>query len=76
MIKFWQGKGSLSRRDFTSKSALAILAEYRAGLIGYVFFNTKKLRAINNVSRMGHSAPGVMQKLPDINDVQNTNMVI
>ena len=69
-------KGLLSRRDFTRKSALAILAASTAGLIGYGFFNTKKLRAINNVRRMGHCAPSVMQTLLDINDVQNTNMVI
>jgi len=69
------GKGSISRRDFTKKSVLAIAALGTAGLIGYGVFNTKKLRTINNVHRMGHCAPSIMQTLLDINDVQNTNMV-
>jgi C_GCAxxG_C_C family probable redox protein len=69
-------KGSLSRRDFIKKSALAIVATSTAGLIGYGFFNKKKLRTINNVRRMGHCAPSIMQTLLDINDVQNPNMVI
>lgn len=69
-------KGSLSRREFTKKSLLAIAAAGTTGLIGYGVFNTKKLRTINNVRRMGHCAPSVMQTLLEINGVQNTNMVL
>ncbi|MFH1321285.1 MAG: twin-arginine translocation signal domain-containing protein, partial [Bacteroidota bacterium] len=69
-------RGSLSRRDFTKKSILAIAAAGAAGLIGYGVFNTEKLRAISNVRRMGHCAPSIMQTLLDLNDVQNTNMVL
>lgn len=71
-----KSKRSLTRREFTKKSVLAIAAAGTAGLIGYGFFNTKKLRAINNVRRMGHCAPSIMQTLLDINDIQNTNMVL
>jgi len=67
---------SLSRRDFTRKSILAIAAAGTAGLIGYGFFNKNKLRAINNVRRMGHCAPSVMQTLLDSNNVQDDNMVL
>jgi len=67
---------SLTRRDFTKKSVLAISAACTAGLIGYGVFNTDKLRAISNIRRMGHCAPGIMQTLLDINDIQNTNMVL
>jgi Putative redox-active protein (C_GCAxxG_C_C) len=70
------GKRSLSRRDFAKKSILAIAAAGTAGLIGYGAFNTKKIRTINNVHRMGHCAPSIMQTLLEINGVQNTNMVL
>ena len=66
----------LTRRDFTKKSILAITAAGTAGLIGYGVFNTDKLRAISNIRKMGHCAPGIMQTLLDINDIQNTNMVL
>jgi len=69
-------KGPLSRRDFTKKSILAIAAAGTAGLIGYTALNTKKLITVNNVLKMGHCAPGIMQTLLDINDIQNTNMVL
>ena len=72
----YRGKKSLTRRDFTRKSILAIAAAGTAGLIGYGVFNTDKLRAISNIRRMGHCAPGIMQTLLDINDIQNTNMVL
>lgn len=71
-----KSKRSLTRRDFAKKSVLAISTVCTAGLIGYGFFNTKKLRTINNARRMGHCAPSVMQTLLDINDIQNTNMVL
>lgn len=72
----YRGKKSLTRRDFTKKSILAIAAAGSAGLIGYGVFNTDKLRAISNIRRMGHCAPGIMQTLLDINDIQNANMVL
>ena len=68
--------GSLSRRDFTKKTALAIVGASAAGLIGYGLFNTEKLKTINYIRRMGHCAPGIMQTLLDINDIQNDNIVL
>ncbi len=70
------GKRSLSRRDFTKKSVLAIAALGTAGLAGYGIFNEKKLRTLNNVRRMGHCAPSVMQTLLGINGIRDKNMVL
>jgi len=71
-----KSRRSLTRRDFTKKSVLAISAACTAGLIGYGFLNTKKLRTIDNVRRMGHCAPSVIKTLLDINDIHNTNLVL
>lgn len=68
--------GSLSRRDFTRKSAYVIFAAATTGFIGYCYFNTEKLETINNIRRMGHCSPAIMQTLLDINDIHNTNMVL
>jgi hypothetical protein len=70
------GKGSLSRRDFTKRSILAIAGLGAAGLIGYGVCNTKKIRTVNNMLRMGHCAPSIMQTLLKINGVHNTNMIL
>jgi len=67
---------SLSRREFTKKSAVAIMAVSAAGLVGYTFFNTEKLITIKNIRRMGHCAPGIMQTLLDINGIHNENIVL
>jgi C_GCAxxG_C_C family probable redox protein len=69
-------KGSISRRDFTKKSVLVIMAASTAGLIGYGLLDSKKLRTINNVRRMGHCAPSIMQTVLDLNDIQNNNLVL
>ncbi|HUX96612.1 MAG TPA: C-GCAxxG-C-C family protein [Bacteroidales bacterium] len=69
-------KGKLSRRDFTKKSIIAIAAVSSAGIVGYTACNTKKIKTINNVLRMGHCAPSIMQTLLDINNIQNKNMVL
>ncbi len=71
-----RARGSLSRREFTKKSIVAIAAVGTAGMVGYTAFNTKKIKTINNVLRMGHCAPSIMQTLLDINDIQNKNMVL
>ncbi len=70
------GKGKLSRRDFTRKSIIAIAAAGTAGMVGYAVLNTKKIKTINNVLRMGHCAPSIMQTLLDINNIQNKKMVL
>jgi hypothetical protein len=70
------GNGSLSRRDFAKKSIIAIAAISTAGILGYDVFTSKKFRSLNNYLRMGHCAPSVMQTLLDINDIQDTDMVL
>ena len=70
-----KAKGSISRREFTKRSILALAAAGGAGLIGYGLFNTKKIRTFSNVRRMGHCAPSVMQTLLGINGIQDTSMV-
>jgi len=71
-----KSKGSFSRREFTRKSILAVAGFGTAGLIGYGVFNRKKLRTVNNMLRMGHCAPAIMQTLLEINGIQNNNMVL
>jgi len=73
--KINQLKGSLSRREFARKSILILAGAGTAGIVGYGLFNTKKIRTINNVLRMGHCAPTVMQTLLGINGIQNHDMV-
>ena len=69
-------KGSLSRREFTKRSILAIAGLATTGLIGYTVINSKKLRTVRNIHRMGHCAPSVMQTLLEINDIHNDEMVL
>ncbi len=70
-----QSKGSVSRREFTRRSILLIAAAGTAGLTGYGLLNGKKIRSINNIRRMGHCAPSVMQTLLGINHIVDTGMV-
>jgi hypothetical protein len=69
-------KRSLTRREFTKRTILAFSALAASGLVGYGLYNTKKLRTINNMRRMGHCAPGVMQTLGQINNIENDSLVI
>lgn len=66
----------MSRRDFAKKSILAIAGLGTASMIGYGVFNRKKIRTANNMLRMGHCAPSVMQTLLEMNGIQNTGMVL
>lgn len=66
----------ISRREFARKAVLAVAAVGGSGLIGYEIFNSKKLRSFNNLHRMGHCAPGVMQTLLEINGFDNEAMVL
>ena len=66
----------MTRREFTRRSILALAGAGAAGVIGYGAFNTKKIRAINNLARMGHCAPAIMQTLLEQNDIRNENMVL
>ena len=63
----------ISRRAFARKTVIALAA---AGLLGYTAFNTRKLRAVNNIRRMGHCAPSVMKTLLDINKIDNENLAL
>ncbi len=69
-------RSSLSRRDFAKKSILAVGAAGAAGLIGYCALNSVRGRAANNLAKMGHCAPAVMQTLLEMNDIQNTGLVL
>jgi hypothetical protein len=69
-------KRSLSRRDFTKKSILAIASVTTAGAVGYSILTSKRFTSFNNYMRIGHCAPSVMQTLLDINGIQNNNMVL
>ncbi len=70
------GRKSLTRRDFTKKSLLAIGAAGAAGLAGYRALNSVRRRAANNLAKMGHCAPAVMQTLLEMNDIQNTGLIL
>jgi hypothetical protein len=66
----------ISRREFTRKTVLAVAAIGTGGLVGYGIFNSKKLRSFNNMHRMGHCAPSVMQTLLELNGYDNGEMVL
>ncbi len=70
------GGRSITRREFTRRSILALAGAGAAGVIGYSTFNTKKIRAVNNLARMGHCAPAIMKTLLEQNDIVNDNMVL
>ncbi len=67
---------SLSRRDFTKKSFLALTTFGSTCLISFSTCDSKKLKTIDNVKRMGHCAPSVMQTLLDINNIRNDRLVL
>lgn len=69
-------KGSLSRREFTRKSILAVAGIGTAGLAGYGILNRTKLKSVNNMLSMGHCAPSVMKTILSINGLRNDNMVL
>ena len=68
--------GSITRRDFTRKSLLLAAALGSGGLIGYGILDKHRLIARNNLLRMGHCAPSVMQTLLGISDLDNDNLIL
>ncbi len=66
----------ISRRDFARKSMIAVAGIGTISLAGYGVYNKKKLRSLNNILRMGHCAPSVMQTLTELNDINNSNLVL
>ena len=68
--------GSITRRDFSRRSLLLAAAIGSGGLIGYGFLNKHSITARNNLLRMGHCAPSVMQTLLGISDLENNNMIL
>lgn len=68
--------GTLTRRDFARKSLFAVAALGTGGIIGYGVLNKHRLISRNNLLRMGHCAPSIMQTLLGINDLQNDKMVL
>jgi hypothetical protein len=69
-------EGPLSRRAFVKKAAVVVAAVGATGVIGCAMFRTPKGRSLNNVLRMGHCAPSVMQTLCDLNHVDTPDLVI
>lgn len=67
---------ALSRREFAGKTLIAIAAAGTTGLLGYGILSSKRFKAVNNIRRMGHCAPSVMQTLLDINNVNNDDLVL
>ncbi|MBN1144844.1 MAG: C_GCAxxG_C_C family protein [Bacteroidales bacterium] len=67
---------SLSRREFARKSLIAAAGIGAISLAGYGFYNKKKLRSLNNLLRMGHCAPSVMQTLTDLYGIDSSNLVL
>jgi len=45
-------------------------------LLGSRICNAKKIRSLNNILRMGHCAPSVMQTLIELYDIENADMVL
>jgi len=67
----------LSRRDFTRKSIIVVAGLGILSLLGYYGIrNKKKIRSLNNILRMGHCAPSVMQTLLELNDIDNDDLVL
>jgi hypothetical protein len=70
-----QLKRSLNRREFTKRSIIVLAAAGTVGLIGYGLFNRKKIRTINNIRRMGHCAPSVMETLLESEGFKDSSMI-
>jgi Putative redox-active protein (C_GCAxxG_C_C) len=67
----------LSRRDFTRKSIIVVAGLGILSLLGYYGIrNKKKIRSLNNILRMGHCAPSIMQTLLELNGIDNDDLVI
>lgn len=66
----------MNRRKFTGKSVLALAGICTAGMAGYIVLNPEKMRTFNNIHRMGHCAPSIMQTLLDINDIDDQQPVV
>jgi hypothetical protein len=67
---------NLSRREFARKSMIAVAGIGTISLAGYGVYNKKKLRSLNNMLRMGHCAPSVMQTLTELNGINNSSLVL
>lgn len=74
--KVIEGRRSISRREFARKSLFAVAAVGAAGIGGYIAYDSRKLKTINNVLRMGHCAPSIMQTLLEINNLENPDLVL
>lgn len=66
----------ISRRDFARKSMLALAGIGTISLAGYGVYHKKKLISLNNILHMGHCAPSVMQTLTELNDINNSSLVL
>lgn len=66
----------MNRREFTGKSVLALAGICTAGIAGYIALNPEKIRTLNNIHRMGHCAPSIMQTLLNINDTDDQLLVV
>ncbi len=66
----------MNRREFTGKSVLALAGVCTAGIAGYIALNPEKILTFNNVHRMGHCAPSIMQTLLNINHIDDQLPVV
>lgn len=67
---------SLSRREFARKSLIAAAGIGVISLAGYGFCNKKKIKSLNNLLRMGHCAPSVMQTLINLDGTGSCDLVL
>jgi C_GCAxxG_C_C family probable redox protein len=68
-------KRTISRREFTTKSIVAVISLGVSGIAGYALLTDKKPRVFINYHRIGHCAPSVMQTLLDIYNIENKELV-
>lgn len=73
---FNPAEGSISRRAFVKRTALAFAAVGATGAVGLTAFPPPGLRALNNALRMGHCAPSVMQSLLQMQGIADQELVL
>jgi len=68
-------KDTLSRREFTGRSLIALIGFGVTGIAGYKMLQSTRAKALLNYYSIGHCAPSVMQTLLEINDINSPDLV-